>query len=67
VILMKYVLALLTIGILLTSGCTPAAVKYAQGRNPTCKVTALQRTGGATTVLIQCPGEDPRTETFTER
>ncbi len=31
---MKYVLALLTIVILLTSGCVPAAVKYAQGRNP---------------------------------
>lgn len=64
---MKYLLSLLTIAILLTSGCTPAAVQYAQGRNPTCKVTASQRTGSSTTVLIQCPGEDPRTETFTER
>jgi len=64
---MKYILALLTTAILMTSGCTPAALKYAQGRNPGCQVTTLQRTGASTAVLIQCPGQDPRTETFTER
>ena len=64
---MKYFLFLTTILVLLTSGCAPAALKYAQGRNPGCKVTVLERTGAATTVLIQCPREVPRTETFTER
>lgn len=64
---MKYLFALLTIAILLTSGCVPAALKYAQGRNPDCKVTVSERTGSATTVLIQCPGQEPKTETFTER
>lgn len=64
---MKYVLSVLMLCILMTSGCTPAAVKYAQGTNPGCKVTALQSTGSSVTVLIQCPREDPRTETFTRR
>jgi hypothetical protein len=64
---MKYVYSLLTVLILLTSGCAPAALKYAQGRNPNCEVTVLDTTSTATTVLIQCPGEEPKTETFTER
>jgi hypothetical protein len=64
---MKYFLFIVTIVILLTSGCAPAALQYAQGRNPNCQVTVQERTGAATTVLIKCPGEEPRAETFTER
>ena len=64
---MTYVYVLLTIASLLVTGCSSAVVKYAQRRNPGCQVTEVQRTSGASIVLIQCPGQDPRTETFTER
>lgn len=64
---MKYFLFMMSLCVLMTSGCTPAAVKYAQGRNPDCKVKQLQSTGSSVTVLIQCPREVPRTETFTRR
>lgn len=64
---MKYLYAVLFFLLGLTAGCGSAALKYAEGRYPDCKVTEAQRSSSATTVLIQCPGQDPKTETFTER
>ena len=65
---MKYVLSILSFTILLTStACVPQAVKYARGTNPGCQVTELQSSGASVTVLIRCPREVPKTETFTRR
>ena len=66
---MKYLLSILTFSVLLllSGGCTPAALSYAQKRNPACEVTQIKHVGASVTVEIQCPGQDTRTETFTER
>ena len=65
---MKYILSILAFSVfLLAGGCTPAAFNYAQARNPECKVTLLKSVGASVVVEIQCPGQDTRIETFTER
>lgn len=64
---MKYLICAWAFVFCSLAGCGSAALQYAQGRYPDCKVTEAQRSSSATTVLIQCPGQDPKTETFTER
>ncbi len=54
----------LTIFVTVFSGCTSAAVKYAEAANPRCVVTPLEQRGDWAKVLVECPGEKPTERTY---
>lgn len=59
------ILVVVLVGLsLVTVGCTPKPVAFAQARNPDCVVTPIEVRGDWARVLVACPDEAPVERTY---